>query len=481
MSADVFSARRDRFTAAIGDGVALIAASPETTRNRDVEHPFRQDSDFYYLTGFDEPDAVALLDSNGDEPFVLFVRPKDKEDETWTGVRAGAEGAKERFSADAAFPIRELESQLLERLQGRTTLYYRTAGSTGTTVNRVLGRLRAWHDRTGKPIPIEVHDPGLLLAELRMRKTPEEVHDLRHACEISVDAHLESMRFTTPGRYEYQVKAALEYVFRTHGSSRNSYPSIVAGGENACILHYTQGDRKLQDGDLLLVDAGAEYGYQSADITRTFPVNGRFSAPQRAIYDVVLTAHSEALAVCGPGSSLREVHEAGKRAISEGLIELGLVPRALDDTLAMHLYREYFMHGTSHWLGIDVHDVGTFKVDGEPRPLEPGMTFTVEPGIYVTPKDGPVEFSLLTYDMDEWSERRALLGTEAARKLERQEVADAPRVEHPVPAEFHGIGARVEDDILILPGGNENLTARLPTLPDDVEAVCGERSVLPVL
>ena len=476
----MFLERRSRFLSAT-DGIALIGASSETMRNRDVEHRFRQDSNFYYLTGFEEPDAVALFDPAAEEQFVLFVRPKDKEAEIWTGRRIGPEGAKERFGADAAFSIKDLETQLRERLQGQKTLYHQPGGSTWRMVETVLTKLRAWQIRTGRDVPVEVRDPTPLLADMRLRKTPDELHDLRHACEVSVDAHAEAMRFTDPGKYEYQVQAALEYVFRMSGSSRNSYPSIVAGGANACILHYTDNDQQLRDSDLLLIDAGAEYGYHSADITRTFPINGRFTAPQRALYEVVLAAHQAGVASCAPGKNLREVHEETKRLISEGLVELGMVPRNLEDTLSMHLYREFFMHGTSHWLGLDVHDVGTMKVNGEPRPLEPGMTFTVEPGLYIAPGDEPIEFPLLEYDWEEWSERRALLGTEAAREVERKELGEAPKAKHTPPEEFRGIGVRIEDDLLITADGSENLTSRLPVMMDEVEALCQEAPLLPDL
>ncbi|HEY5578147.1 MAG TPA: aminopeptidase P N-terminal domain-containing protein [Acidimicrobiia bacterium] len=482
MTGNVFAEHRNRFMAEIGESVAVLAAGTEAVRNRDVDHPFRQDSDFYFLTGFHEPEAVAIIDGTSPEPFVLFVRPKDREDEIWTGLRAGPEGAREHFGANEAFPIGELESELRRRLQGRRTVYHRYgSGPTDVVFDRVMGRLRAWHERTGSAVPVEVRDPFPILAELRLRKTPDEANDLRNACAASVDAHAEAMRFTEPGLYEYQIQAALEYVFRMKGSYRNGYQSIVAGGPNACILHYTENGRRLEKGDLLLIDAGAEYEYHAADITRTFPVNGEFSPPQRALYEVVLAAHRAGIAASRPGSTLREVHEESKRALGEGLVGLGLVPLALEDTLSMHLYREYFMHGTSHWLGMDVHDVGTYRVEGAPRPLEPGMAFTVEPGLYVPPGGEPVTFRLLTYDMDEWGERRALLGTDAARQVEAKELEEAPTIEHPIPKEFRGIGIRIEDDVLITMHGCENLTSALPTGPDEIEAVCAERSLLPVI
>jgi Xaa-Pro aminopeptidase len=253
----------------------------------------------------------------------------------------------------------------------------------------------------------------------------------------------------------------------------------VAGGPNACILHYTDNDRELADGDVLLIDAGAEFAYHSADITRTFPVGGRFSRPQRDVYEAVLAAQRAALERCRPGEKLRRVHEAAKSVLSEALVHFGVVPLGVEETLAMHHYREFFMHGTSHWLGMDVHDVGTYKVDGEPRRLEPGMVFTVEPGLYLDPDREVVTFHLLEYDVDDWMERRVLLGEEVARKLERQELEASEKIEHPIPDELRGIGVRIEDDVVITDSGYENLTVAVPTSPDEVEAVCAERSLLP--
>ena len=475
--------RRERFAALIGDGLAIIPAATEATRNRDVDHEFRQDSDFFFLTGFEEPDAVLVLDpSAAHEQYVLFVRPRDRELEIWNGRRAGVEGAKDRFAADAAYPIADFEAELKKRLVGRSTVFtpFGNAGFRGRVVG-TLQSVRGLAERYGRVVPSEARDAAPLLHELRLRKTPEEAERLRLACAITAEGHAEAMRFTEPGRHEYQIQAAMEYVFRMRGSMRDGYPAIVASGPNACILHYTENDRQVQSGDLLLIDAGAEYGYFSSDITRTFPANGTFTGPQRAIYEVVLAAQQASFDVAVAGSTMKDVHQASVETISQGLVDLGLLPGSAADAIRMHLYREYFMHGTGHWLGMDVHDAGSYGIDGKPRHLEPGMAFTVEPGIYVDPDSETVELSMLEYDLDEWTERRIMVGTTKAKEFEKQELDAAEKVVHPVPAEFRGIGVRIEDDVLITDAGPEKLTEGVPTDPSDIEALCAEQSTLPYL
>ncbi len=475
--------RRERFAELLSDGVAVLGAARETPRNHDVDHAFRQDSDFFFLTGFDEPDAVLLLDpAASSEQYVLFVRPRDREMEIWNGRRAGVEGAKERFGADAAYPLEELDARLKQRLVGRSSVYTPLGdAATRSRVVKTVQGMRGLSDRYGRVVPTEVRDAAPLLHELRLRKTPEEADRLREACRITAEGHAEAMRFTRPGLHEYQVQAALEYVFRMRGSMRDGYPAIVASGANACILHYTENDRRIADGDLLLIDAGAEFGYFSSDITRTFPANGTFTTAQRAIYDVVLAAQHDSLERAIAGSTLKDVHQASVETISRGLVDLGLLPGPVEDVMRMHLYREYFMHGTGHWLGMDVHDAGTYGLDGKPRHLEPGMSFTVEPGIYVDPERETVELSMLEYDVDEWVERRMMLGAAKAKELEKQEKDAAPKVTHPVPTEFRGIGVRIEDDVLIMENGAEIMTQGVPTDPADVEALCAERPRLPEL
>jgi Xaa-Pro aminopeptidase len=268
-------------------------------------------------------------------------------------------------------------------------------------------------------------------------------------------------------------------VFRTRGSARNAYPSIVASGANACILHYVENARRLENGDLLLIDAGCEYGYMASDITRTFPVSGRFSAPQRAIYDVVLRANQAGIAAARPGVKYEVIHDAARRVLAEGLVELKLLPRGLADSLAMHHYREFYMHGTGHWLGMDVHDVGDYRLTSGSRTLEPGMVFTVEPGLYLDPERDSVTYTLREYSEEEQWERRYRLGMAAAKKIEEEEKAKAATVTHPVPKEFRGIGIRIEDDIVITEAGHENLTAGTPKTIDEVERTCAETSRLP--
>lgn len=474
---------RERLAASIGEGIAVFPAATETPRNNDVSHPFRQDSSFYYLTGFDEPDAFMLLDpSAADEQYVLFVRPRDREREIWDGRRAGTEGAKERYGADASYPVSEFDAVLRRRLAGRRAVYLPFGDSAfQRRVLQAVQGVAGLAGRYGKTTPTEMRDVSPHLAELRLRKTSEEVARLRIACEITAEGHMEAMRFTRPGLYEYQVQAAMEYIFRARGARRDGYPAIVASGANSCILHYTDNDRRIADGDLVLIDAGAEYGYYSADITRTFPASGSFSGPQRDLYDVVLGAQRAALALAQPGSTMKHLHEKAAGAIVEGMVELGLLPGPAEEALRMHHYREFFMHGTGHWLGMDVHDAGAYGMAGCPRPLEPGMAFTVEPGIYVDPEHPALDLTMLEYDPDRWMERRMVLGPGKASELEKREREKARTIEHRVPEAFLGIGIRIEDDVLITAAGHEILTADVPTDPGEVTDLCREASSMPFL
>jgi len=481
-AAAAFAERRRRFGELIGEALAVIPGAQETLRNADVRHEFRQSSDFFFLTGFDEPDAVLLLDpAHPRERVVLFVRPRDREMEIWNGRRAGVEGAVADHGADAAYPLEQLDDRLRERLLDRPTLYYRLGQSAfDGRILRLLDLARAARAR-GYTVPARVEDPGPLLHEMRLRRLPVEAAAQRRACEISREAHAEAMRFAAPGLHEYQVQAALEFVFRAQGSPRNGYPSIVASGPNACILHYTENRRRLEDGDLVLIDAGCEWGHHTADITRTFPAGGHFTAPQRAIYQLVLDAQTAAIAAARPGQPYEAVHEAARRVLTEGLVALGLLPLGVADSLAMHHYREFFMHGTGHWLGMDVHDVGNYRIRRQSRPLEPGMVLTVEPGIYVDPGRERVTFHLREYSEEEMWERRFRLGPAAAKKAEEEEKARARTVEHPIPPEYRGIGVRIEDDLLITETGAEILTAGTPKTVEEVEQTCGEPSRLPRL
>jgi len=478
-----FRQRRDHFSAAIGEGIAVIPAANLQVRNDDVEHPFRQDSNFFFLTGFDEPDAVAVINpTHEQERYVLFVSPRDRDLEIWNGYRSGVEGARVDFGADSAYPLSELAEKLREYVVGRSELFYPMGNSAHDgTIKSVLNQARRFRTRAGRVVPNSISDPHALLSEMRLHKSDVEIEMLRTACDISVEAHLEAMRFAAPGLHEYQVQAAIEYVFRVRGAPRVGYGSIVASGANACILHYVENTRRMEAGDLLLIDAAAEYGYHSADITRTFPVDGVFSAPHKALYEVVLAAQQASIAKAAPGSSMKELHETSKQVLTEGLVELGLLPQGLDDSLAMHHYREFFMHGTGHWLGMDVHDAGNYMTpDQTGRPLEPSMAFTVEPGLYVEPARESASFPLLEYDFDAWMERRYRMGIEAAKKLEAEAKENAEVVEHPIPAEFRGLGVRIEDDILITRTGHDNMTAGVPTSIQEIETLCAEPSRLPV-
>jgi Xaa-Pro aminopeptidase len=346
-------------------------------------------------------------------------------------------------------------------------------------VSGIVAKARSHRERYGGAVPSAVRDISVLLAEMRLVKTVDEIEILRRACALSARGHVEAMRFATPGSYEYQVQAALEYHWRMAGARHNGYPSIVASGPNTCILHYVENDRLIEDGDLLLIDAAAEVEGYSADITRTFPANGRFTGPQRAVYEVVLSAIGTGLDMSAPGSSLRAIHDAATRVLTEGMVELGLLPPGVDEALAMHHYTHFYFHGTGHWLGLDVHDPGTYRVEGEPRKLEPGMSFTVEPGLYIGSDKGEITLTMLEYDRDEWNQRRILEGRTAAMAKESEAKDNAEKVTHVVPAEFLGIGVRIEDDVVITEDGHENLTTAVPSGIEEIEAVCAETSALP--
>ena len=470
-----FAERRLGFMAELGDALAIIPGAQETRRNGDVNYEFRQSSDFFFLTGFDEPDAVALFNpSHAKERYVLFVRPRDREMEIWNGRRAGVEGATATYGADAAYPIDRLDDKLREYAVERPALWYRMGNPAhDARITRLVTELRAARAR-GFPTPVRIEDPGPLVHELRLRRSPAELQQQRRACEISRDGHAEAMRYARPGLHEWQVQAALEFVFRVNGSPRNAYPSIVASGENACILHYQENRRRLEDGDLLLIDAGCEYGYLAADITRTFPVNGRFTDPQRTVYELVLRAQLAAIDAARPGRRIEEVHHAARAVLAEGLVALGVLPCGVAESLAMHHYREFYMHGTSHWLGMDVHDVGDYRVNGRSRTLEPGMVLTVEPGLYFDPERESVTYHLREYSEDEVWERRYRLGVAAARRLEDEEKAAAKTVTHPVPRELRGIGVRIEDDVLVTASGCDVLTAGTPKTVQEIERVWAE-------
>jgi Xaa-Pro aminopeptidase len=416
------------------DAVAILLGARLVTRSNDTEYPFRQDSDFWYLTGFDHPNAVAVLRSDGGPEYTLYVEPRDPAAETWTGYRPGTEGAVRDYGADESFPCAEFLTHLPE-LVGRAARVFHVLGRdvrVDSTLTESIEGLRR-RSRLGVNPPEAIVDPRSVLHEMRLRKEPGELDILRRAAAISAAAHREAARRAQPGAWEYELEAALEYTFRSLGARGPAYTSIVGGGRNATVLHYVRNDQKLSEGSLVLIDAGCELEGYASDVTRTYPVGGRFTGPCRDLYEVVLAAQHAALGHCRPGSTLVQVHDAAVRTLVEGLLALKLLEGSVDELVAEEKHRDFYMHQTSHWLGLDVHDVGAYKLGGEPRPLEPGMVFTVEPGLYVSPDN---------------------------------EAAD-PR--------FRGIGIRIEDDVTVTDTGCENLTAAIPKHPDELEALVSER------
>ena len=410
--------------------VAILLGTGLVTRSRDTEFPFRQDSDFWYLTGFDHPNAVAVLRTDGGPAYTLFVEPRDRERETWTGFRPGTEGALRDYEADEAYSREEFAKRLPDIIRGTKRIYHVLGRDTALDA-QIIDTLEALRLRSRQGVdPAEaIIDPRSIVHPMRLFKDAAEIDIMRRAAAISREAHECAARLAWPGAYEYELEAALEYTFRRRGARGAAYTTIVGGGDNATVLHYVRNDQKLGDGELVLIDAGCELEYYASDITRTYPVGGRFEGPGRALYEVVLAAEKAALEECRPGATLPRVHDAAVRTIVEGLLELSLLEGDAAELVASEAHRPYYMHWTSHWLGLDVHDVGSYQADGEPRVLENGLVFTVEPGVYVA--------------------------------------SDAETAD---PA-FRGIGVRIEDNVAITADGHENLTAAAPKDPDDVEAL----------
>lgn len=430
---DAFRDRREAYMRAIGPkAIALVRSPPEALRNGDVLFPFRQSSDLHYLTGFTEPEATLVLRPGADEErVVMFVRPRDPERETWDGRRAGIEGAKERYGAQEAYSIADLDEHL-PRLLANCDEWYYSLGldpDFDRKVGDILARLRL-SEKKGRRPPRAVVDPRTVLHEMRLHKAPEELALMRKAADISAQAHIAAMREARDGATEYQLEATVNYTFRKHGASGPGYGTIVGAGENGTILHYTENNCPLEDGQLVLIDAGCEYQSYAADITRTFPVSGRFSESQRKVYQIVLDAQKSAIEMARPGITIDDIHEHCVKTLTAGMIELGLLEGTVEERIEDKTYKRFYMHRTSHWLGMDVHDVGAYTNEGTPRPLEPGMIITIEPGLYIA--------------------------------------ADAEGA----PEELRGIGIRIEDDILITGDGHENLTVAAPKEIDDVEAAC---------
>ena len=429
----VFAARRDAYMQAIGvSGVAIVRSLPERLRNGDALYAFRQHSDLIYLTGFVEPDTTLVLRPGAEtERVIMFVRPRDPELETWDGRRAGLEGAKATYGADAAYPAAELPAKLQELIANCEELHYSLGldGEMDHLVATTIAKLRKTEKR-GKRPPRAVVDPRIALHELRLHKRPEELVAMRKAADISTEAHVAAMKVGKPGAFEHELEAVINYTFRRRGGSGPGYTTIVGAGENATILHYIENKCAIADGDLVLIDAGCEYDHYTADITRTWPASGAFTAIQKRVYQIVLDTQLEAIEMVKPGVTLDEIHNHCVRRLTEGMIALGLLGGTADDRIADNTYRKFYMHGTSHWLGLDVHDAGTYTRDGKARALEAGMVITVEPGLYIA--------------------------------------ADAPDV----PPELRGIGIRIEDDVLVTPTGYEVLTAACPKKIEDIEAAC---------
>ncbi len=422
--------RRQLMRMAGPDAILIIAAAPERVRNNDAHYPYRQDSDFHYLTGFGEPDAVlVLVPGRSSAETILFCRERDPERERWDGRRAGTEGAVTDFGLDDAFPIDDIDDILPGMIEGRRRVYYHFGRDTAFDLKLIgwVNRVRALI-RHGASPPHEFVALSHLLHDLRLYKSRAELSLMRQSAKIAAEAHVRAMQATRPGIGEHAVEAELLHTFRRHGAVA-SYSPIVGGGANACVLHYRDNNALLEDGSLLLVDAGAEYQCYASDITRTFPVNGRYSPAQRTLYDIVLDAQLAAIDKVRAGHSFDAYHQAAVRVITKGLIRIGLLEGGLEKNLRERTYRRFYMHKTGHWLGLDVHDVGDYRVDGEFRELEPGMVVTVEPGLYIAPDD------------------------------------------RSVPEKFRGIGIRIEDDIAVTRGEPDVLSSGVPKDADAIETL----------
>jgi Xaa-Pro aminopeptidase len=422
----VYAGRRGRLAQAIGEGIAVVPTAPERVRNRDSHFPYRFDSHFYYLTGFTEPEAVLVLISNKS---ILFCRERNPEREIWDGFRYGPEAARERFGFDEAHPIANLDQEMTRLLENQPALHYPMGADAewDARAMRWLNAVRA-RVRTGIAAPERVHDVRALIDEMRLVKDAHELGIMRRAARIAAGAHRRAMQRARPGRTEYEIEAELLYEFRRNGAQFPAYSPIVASGANACVLHYVFNDAPLRDGDLLLIDAGCELDGYASDITRTFPVNGRFSPAQREVYELVLAAQRAAFDKVRPGNAWNEPHDAAVKVLAQGLLDLKLLTGTLQEVLEKETYKRFYMHRTGHWLGLDVHDAGDYKRAGSWRALAPGMTLTVEPGLYL-------------------------------------------RAEDDIPERLRNIGVRIEDDVVVADGGCEVLTAEAPKAIADLEAL----------
>jgi Xaa-Pro aminopeptidase len=432
ISKSEFARRRKNLMAMMEpNSIAIIPSAREQMRSRDTEYPFRQDSDFYYLSGFTEPSAVlVLIPGRRHGQFVMFCREREPTMELWHGFRAGPEGVCEKFAADDAFPIGDIDDILPGLIEGRERVYYsmgRTAGFDRQIMEWV-NSIRS-KEASGAVPPGEFTDLNHLVHELRLVKSAAELRLLRRAGEITARGHQRAMRYCRPATYEYQLEAEILHEFCSAGARHAAYPSIVGSGANACTLHYVDNAAKMRDGELVLIDAGCELDYYAADVSRTFPVNGRFNKEQRALYELVLQAQLAAIAAIAPGNHWNQPHQASVRVITAGLVELGLLKGKVERLIKQEAHREFYMHRVGHWLGLDVHDVGDYRVGGEWRLLEPGMVMTVEPGIYVSPGNSKV-----------------------AKK-------------------WRGIGIRIEDDVIVTASGCEVISCGVPKTVEEIEAL----------
>ncbi len=412
------------------NSVAIIPAAREATRSNDTQYRFRQDSDFYYLTGFEEPEAIAIIAPAREQKYRLFVRPRDPEREIWDGRRAGVEGAKSEYGADESFPIAEFNEKLHEILDGAAKLYYRLGVNSDLddTIIRQIARMRALNRKPIHP-PQTIIDPATIVHEMRVLKTPEELELMQRAADIAAEAHCAAMKAVRPGMKEYEVEALIEQIFRKQGAAAPAYTSIIGAGPNATVLHYINNDGELRDGELLLIDAGAEYKGYASDITRTFPINGRYTKAQREIYDLVLKAQMSCVEMVRPGTTHEELKDHSIEVLTEGMVQLGLLKGDPEELIKEKKYEQFYMHGLGHMLGIDVHDVGRYYYEKESRALEAGVVMTVEPGLYISPN---------TKD---------------------------------IPEQYLGIGVRIEDDVLCTANGPRVLTTKVPKQAEEIEAL----------
>jgi len=424
-----FKKRRERLINLMGGGVAVIPTATEKYRNSDANYPFRADSYFHYLTGFPEPEAVLVLIGGAKPQQILFCRDKDMERETWDGFRYGPEGAKESFGFDAAYSIKTLDEQLPLLIADQSALHFSMGHDAAwdSRITTALNAVRA-QARAGKRPPADIRDVRTLLNQMRLMKDAHEVALMKRAADISAGAHRRAMQFAAPGKYEYELEAELLHEFRRHGSQYPAYTSIVAAGANACVLHYVENNRQLGSDDLVLIDAGCELDGYASDITRTFPANGRFSSAQQDVYELVLESQSAAIAATKPGAGFLEPHDAAVKVLVQGMLDFKLLSGTLDEALEKESYKKFYMHRTSHWLGLDVHDAGEYKNGDAWTKLQPGMVLTIEPGCYIRPVDD-------------------------------------------VPEAFWNIGVRIEDDALVTANGCEIISSAAPKSVADIEAL----------